>query len=199
MAPLARGRPAYGFFGGSFDPVHNGHLALARAALGQRRLAKVFFVPTNHSPRKARLMTSSADRIGMLKLALGRQRRLAVARWDLERRGRTYTVNTMARLRRRFPGRRWEIIAGGDSLRDFKKWRRWRMLLKNHVLVVGPRPGVASKSPRGWKDRVVILKGNFPMTSATAIRRRAARALSLRGLVPPKVGAYIRRKGLYRV
>lgn len=189
----------YGFFGGSFDPVQNAHLRLAQAALKERGLTKVFFVPAGRPPHKAGLCASSADRLSMLRLALRGRSRLAVAQWDLSPRGPSYTVNTMARLRRAYPGRRWEIVVGGDSLRDFQKWRRWREILKRHILVVGPRRGVRRPlAPKGFEDRVVHLRAGLPGVSATEARGRAAAGKSLRGLVPPAVNAYIRRRGLYR-
>lgn len=191
-------RPVLGYFGGSFDPVQSGHLALARAALRQEKLRQVHFVPAGRSPLKSTgPRASDRDRLRMLRLALGRRREFPVSRWDLGP-GPSYTYKTLRRLRRQNRAE-WRLILGSDSLKHFEKWRRWREILRHHVVLVGARKGEKGvRPPRGFADRVRFLRGPLPRVSSTAIRDRLARGRSLRGLTPAPVAAYIRRRGLYR-
>lgn len=202
MPPPARvaPRPIHGYFGGTFDPVQNGHLALARAALRQGSLDKVFFVPAGQPPHKPKgAGASGVDRVAMLRRAIRGRRGFALARWDLKTRGPAFTFQTLRRLRRADRAE-WRLILGGDSLRNFPSWRRWREILRHHLLLVAPRSGASGGRllPPEFMGRVRRLKGRFPSVSSTEVRRRLAEGKSLNGLTPPGVAAYIRSRKLYR-
>jgi nicotinate-nucleotide adenylyltransferase len=179
--------------GGSFDPVQRGHVAVARAALRERGLKKVYLAPAGRSPFKHEgPRAPDADRLAMLRRAIRGQRGLAIGRWELNRPGPSYTYRTLRELRRRYPRRRWEVILGEDAWRDFKRWRRWREIMRRHVLVVARRGGAA----RGGEG-AVFLNARAPGVSSTEVRGRLARGLKAGRLVPPGVAGYIRKRKLY--
>lgn len=181
-----------GIFGGSFDPVHNGHLALARAARRELKLDRLYFIPVRKSPLKSGVPRASArERVAMLRLALRGEAAFRVDAWELGRPGPSYTYKTLRHLRRKHPRAEWFLLMGGDSWRGFRKWRRWREVRD------GARPVVAGRAAKPGNG-AVLLRARPPRVSSTEIRRRAARRASLRGLVPAAVERYAARKGLYR-
>jgi len=189
----------FGYFGGSFDPVQKGHLILAAAARRQLKLDEVYFVPAARSPFKSLHAVPARHRAAMLGLALQGRRGFSLASWDLKSPGPSYTYKTLSRLRKKQGGDRWFLIIGSDSYQRFKRWRRWREILRHHTVAVGRRPGFKGTDlPRDAQGQVLFLKGSFPPVSSTEIRRRLKKGLSVGPLTPPAVSAYIRRRGLYR-
>ncbi len=190
----------FGFFGGSFDPVHNSHLALAQAALQELHLDRVYFVPAFRPPHKSdRVLTDARHRVAMLRAACSDRKGCRVSLWEIRQKGISYTERSLRAFKRLHTPAEWHLLIGGDSLASFKKWKNWRWLLDNSRIVVGERKGVPKKAiSRDLKPWVVFLKKRLPKISSTEIRRKASKGLSLRGLVPPAVEKYIRRNGLYR-
>ncbi len=137
-------QPRIGVFGGSFDPVHRGHLALARAALERWGLDRVLFVPTAISPFKTGrgAATPAADRVAMLRRAIASEPRFAIDKTDILRGGISYTVELLEALRRNGPrDAQWFFLLGADSLRDFHKWREAARLVRMCRVVSFGRPG----------------------------------------------------------
>lgn len=188
--------PAFGFFGGSFDPLQKGHIALALAALRERRLGRVYLVPAARSPlKKGGPLASARDRAAMVRAGIRGRRGLAVGSWELTRPGPSYTFQTLRRLRRAFPGRRWELILGEDSWRSFRRWRRWREIAGRHPLVVGKR---ADPGPAPGPAGAFFLRARLPAVSSTDVRRWLGAGRSVARRVPGPVLDYIKKKGLYR-
>lgn len=190
----------FGFFGGSFDPVHNAHLVLAKAAMYELRLDRIYFVPTFRPPHKTKkILTDARHRVAMLRAALTGRPGHRVSLWEIRRGGVSYTERSLRAFKRLHVPAQWHLLIGGDSLANFKKWKRWRWLLGNSRVVVGERRGVSRKTiPRDLIAGAVFLKKRLPKLSSTAIRQKAAAGRSLSGLVPPAVEKYIRRNRLYR-
>ncbi|MBP9127327.1 MAG: nicotinate (nicotinamide) nucleotide adenylyltransferase [Elusimicrobia bacterium] len=193
--PIRPGRrPAYGFFGGSFDPVQAGHIALARAALKERGLKRVYLVPAGCSPFKEEgPRASGRDRIRLIRAAIRGVPGLCVAKWELGRAGPSFTYQTLRSLHRRFPHRRWELVMGQDAWASFTRWRRWRELAKRCPLVVGRRPGTAG---RGGPS-AFFLRSKLPLVSSTRVREALAQGKSVRRWVPSAVALEMKRRGLY--
>ena len=186
-------------FGGSFDPVHNAHLALARAALGALALDEVRWVPVGRPWQKARAITPAVHREAMLRLALAGQARQVIERIEIEREGPSYTLQTVHALRAREPDTAWVLLIGQDQYAGLHTWSGWRELLALVALAVARRPGApAHVNPD--VERAGHHAVPLPMTriSATAIRGRVAAGLDISDLVPPEVAGYIARHGLYR-
>ncbi|MBI2982975.1 MAG: nicotinate (nicotinamide) nucleotide adenylyltransferase, partial [Chloroflexi bacterium] len=171
---------AVGVFGGSFDPVHNGHLAIALAALESIPLDRVLFVPARRSPLKDEAPAGSeADRLAMLELATRDEPRFAVSRIELERPAPSYTVQTLEALAGQ--GRLF-LILGADAAADLPRWRDPERVRRLATLVVARRPRSQHE------DRAAILLDTPLMdVSARELRARAARGRSRRYLVPNAV------------
>ncbi len=211
-----------GLFGGTFDPIHSGHLAAARAACREFGLSEVHFVPSARPPHKRPPeMAPFADRYAMVVLACTGYPALVASRLEADARRRPYyTLETIQRARRRF-GRRVKLyfLVGADSFQELPRWKDWEKLLEACDFIVVNRPGHSLKRlrqmiPRRLFGRQVgseeanrialrrtsihLLRGVEVPVSSTTIRQRAARGLSLRGMVPRVVEEYIRQRKLYR-
>lgn len=182
-------------FGGSFDPVHVGHLIVAEAAADALG-ARVRFLPAREQPfKQAAHVATPAQRVEMLELAVRGNPRLAVEPIELGLPAPSYTVVTLRALAQREPGNRFALLLGADAARDLPNWYEVEALPALADVVVFARPG--SSLPR---HRLVQRVMEVPAIeiSATAVRARAARGLSIRYLVPDAVEAYIAAHGLYR-
>jgi nicotinate-nucleotide adenylyltransferase len=188
-----------GLFGGSFDPIHDGHLKLASAALRQLRLDRVYFIVARRSPFKAGKSGAPGPvRLDLVRRAIRGRRRFSAADWELKRRGASYTVTTLRAYHRRHPRHALFLIAGTDALKGFARWRKPRDIAALATLVAGRRPGGAwPRLSSGLGAGYLRLRGTFPTTSSTAIRRAVVSGHRPKG-VPPVVGREILRRGLYR-
>jgi nicotinate-nucleotide adenylyltransferase len=164
--------PRFGLFGGSFDPAHRGHAALARAAVREIPLDRLYVMPARRSPHKTRPLSGSRHRLKALQSLFHRDRRVRVSPWELRRPGPSYTIDTLTAFQRRFPRMEWHVVMGGDSFSRFKSWRRWREILRRAGVAVASRPGAPRvRIPRAWKDRVLLLSSPMPKASSTALRK----------------------------
>lgn len=180
-----------GVFGGSFDPIHNGHLAIALAAAESIPLDLVLFVPARRSPLKGDPpVASEADRLAMIELAIADEPRFECSRTELDRPEPSYTVDTLSRLTGR--GRLY-LILGADAARDLPRWREPDRVRALATIVVARRPGMEADGSAG-----VVLDTPLMDVSARQLRGRAARGRSLRYLVPDAVWRYIEERGTYR-
>ena len=182
-----------GIFGGTFDPVHVGHLAIARAALDSAHLDRVLFVPARRSPLKTTApVASEADRLAMLEAAVKDEPRFSVSRVELEREGPSFTVDTLNALRGEGE---LALILGSDALADLPKWRSPERIRQLATLLVARRPGAPEPDPESGAR---AFDAPCLDISSRELRQRASRGLSLRYLVPDDVWRHIERKGLYR-
>ena len=182
-----------GVFGGTFDPVHVGHLAIALAALESVPLDRVLFVPVRRSPLKDRdPLASTADRVAMLETAIAREPRFALSRAELEREGVSYTVDTLEQLRSQ--GELF-LILGSDALAYLARWRAPDRIRELATIIVAARPG--APEPDAMHGARTFDAPRLDISSRE-LRARAARGMSLRYLVPDAVWEHIKRHGLYR-
>ena len=190
--------------GGTFDPPHNAHLALAHAALAALGLAEVRWIPAGQPWQKlhGRAVTPAVHRVAMVEAAIRGARgdaRFTLDRIEVERPGPSYTLETVRALAAREPGREWVLLVGQDQYAGLHTWHGWRELLGLVTLAVANRPGVVREPAAevlAWPHRMVPL----PMLdiSATDIRARVAAGQPITDLVPAEVAGYIARHGLYR-
>jgi nicotinate-nucleotide adenylyltransferase len=177
-------------FGGSFDPIHHGHLAIALAALEQIPLDRVIFVPARRSPLKEHVPEASErDRLAMLEAAIGDEPRFTCSRLELDRPAPSFTVDTLEALAGQ--GRLF-LILGADAARDLSNWKRPERVRELATLVVARRPGTDHDDPAA-----ILLDTPLMDVSARELRERASRGRSLRYLVPDAVWRYIEEHRLY--
>jgi nicotinate-nucleotide adenylyltransferase len=180
-----------GVFGGTFDPVHVGHLAIANAALDELGLDRVLFVPARRSPLKEGGPIAGAEqRLAMLTAATSHEPRFRVSSIELDRKGPSFTVETLEALRGEGD---LYLILGSDAYADFERWREPARIRGIATIVLAARPG-APNAPSG----VRMLDSPLMDISARELRARAARGRSLRYLVPEEVLRYIEEHRLYR-
>jgi len=195
-----------GVLGGTFDPPHYGHLALAEAARVQLGLARVLFVPAGEPPHKpVRPVTPGHHRAAMVALAVADNPAFALSRVDLDRPGPHYTVDMLGLVQRQVPEAALFFLIGGDSLAHFLTWRDPAGIARQAHLAVMERPGyepdleTLEQAVPGLCERLVWLDVPHLDISASDLRRRVRRRLPIRYLVPPAVEGYVREHGLYRV
>ncbi|MGI9517983.1 MAG: nicotinate-nucleotide adenylyltransferase [Pirellulaceae bacterium] len=196
-----------GVFGGSFDPVHLGHLILADTALECAQLDRVLFMPVSTSPLKPDGPTASnRQRVEMLQLALGGNTALELSTLELDREGVSYTVDTLEALRKERPDDEWFLIVGADSLEDFGRWKNIERICELAIPLVGARRGSSADldqlSEYVSPDRLAEIRQyafEFPAIeiSSTRIRRRVADGRSIRYRLPRGVEQYIHNAKLY--
>ncbi len=190
-----------GLFGGTFDPVHNGHLALARTALAQLGLNHVRWLPTGQPWQKLAPPVADHHRIAMLQLALDVEPNHVIDERELRRPGPTYTIDTLDALHHDFPGTEWDLIIGQDQLARMHTWHRWQELTQRVGLAVVARGGQAPRLGAELKAahaRMTVLAMPPVTIASTDIRWRIEHEQSIEALVPEAVARYIDRHGLYR-
>ena len=188
-----------GVFGGTFDPPHFGHLALAEWARVELGLDLVWFVPAGLPPHKRPAAASPArDRLAMTRLATRGNAAFRVSALECRRPGPSYTVDTVHALARSHPGARLHLLMGADTWATFASWREPDAIARAAAIVVALRPGTARGArPLAAGRRVTWLANPGLDVSSSALRARAARGRSLRYLVPDPVARYIARHRLY--
>jgi nicotinate-nucleotide adenylyltransferase len=186
-----------GLFGGSFDPVHHGHLIVARAVAEAAGLREVWFVPAREQPFKAgRHAAPPEHRVAMLELAIAGEPGFRVEPVELERPSPSFTVDTLHALKAREPGVRFALLVGADAARELPQWKDAAALPGLATLVVFARPG--TRLPENLPARTVVVEAPQVDISATAVRARVRAGRSVRYLVPDAVAAYVATHGLYR-
>ena len=200
-------RQSIGILGGTFDPVHIGHLFIAEAARDAFQLDRVFFIPTGDPPhKKASRLAPSEDRINMLEVALRGNPAFQVSDMEVVRQGTTYTVDTLRELRNRYSKDLLYFIIGGDTLLELKTWRSIRSVAELCSFIVYRRPGYREEEMVGEALRLAEMyhadihfaEGPNLELSSRYIRHRLERNQTIRYLVPEAVEQYIKEQHLYK-
>jgi len=186
-----------GILGGTFDPIHNGHLEIANCALKQLPLDEIQFIPCNLPAHRATPLASSKDRLAMVKLATENNPKFTVNALELERPGPSYTIETVKALKK--PNQKLYFIIGADGYVSFKKWYHWQEIPNYCELVVYNRPGydISAIHHPEISDQVTIL--NMPPCdiSASKIRQLIQEKTYVANALPKEVYQYISDKKLY--
>ena len=196
-----------GVLGGTFDPVHNGHLALANAAKESGLISELWFLPNPLPPHKT-LQSNSAsveDRLAMLKL-ITEESFYKVSDYEITHEGGHYTYETLSGLEKLYPEYRFCFIIGADSLFQIETWKKPEAILPGRKLLAAVRGDHDYADiirqieflNRKYNSEICGIRMNSIDVSSTEIRERAAKGESLKGLVPSLVEDYIRKRGLYR-
>jgi nicotinate-nucleotide adenylyltransferase len=186
-----------GIMGGTFDPIHLGHLRAAENAREGLSLDEVRFLPAQVPPHRPAPVSSARDRFAMVALATALHPRFVADDLELQREGPSYTVDTIARLRDERPGDEVVLVVGSDTLPELATWKDHERLLRMCTVAVVTRPEDGRPEGTG-PDGVRHVPGPGLAVSATEIRRRVKEGHSIRYLVPETVADYIAKRGLYR-
>lgn len=197
-----------GVFGGTFDPVHHGHLILAERCRADAGLDEVWFLPSYKPPHKlGKPITRFEHRCDMLALATTGQPLFRVEPIEKELPPPSYTANTLAELRARHPDHRFHLIVGADSLADLPNWHEPRRVLEQAALVVVPRPGsdtwpreklAAAVGLPADAVRLTVVECPLMAISSRDIRTRVAAGQTVRFLMPRSVEEFVRERKLYQ-
>lgn len=187
-----------GVMGGTFDPIHLGHLRAAELAREALDLDRVLFVPTGVPPHRDAPNSSALDRFAMVCLATHAHSFFSVSDVELVAPGPHFTVDTLANLAQAHEGAALHLIVGSDAFQEIDTWRDHERLRQICRLAVVARPGADARPPRGADSWAVGIPGDSLPISATLVRRLVAEGRSVRYLVPQAVADHIVKRGLYR-
>jgi len=194
-----------GIIGGTFDPIHYGHLVLAEKAREAYNLSKIIFVPAAIPPHKIGEVTTTAeDRLQMVELAIEGNSHFEVSSVELNRQGPSYTIDTLHELKATYSGQA-ALIVGFDSLLELYTWRDYQTILKEAKIITAFRPGYpVLKNEADWPaflqaylEQILILEAPLLAISSTWLRVELMYERSIRYLVPEQVREYIQEKKLY--
>ena len=194
-----------GIFGGTFDPVHQGHMVIAEQVMGELALSRVLFVPGGIPPHKeaSSVRASAEDRFDMVEAAVAKNERFAVDRVEVDTGRPMHSVETVQILKQRAPADEWYFISGADEVSNLLAWKDPDRLLEEVVMVAATRPGFdlsrLGHLEAGLRnfDRIFPVECTRVDISATSIRRRMLQGKSVRYLVPEEVYRIIRDRRLY--
>jgi nicotinate-nucleotide adenylyltransferase len=200
---LTSDRPRIGVFGGTFDPIHRGHVEVAEECAVKLDLDPVLMIPSNLPPHRDPPQATAEDRLAMVKLAVGGHHRLVASDIELRRGGVSYSIDTVRDLAADHPGADLVLLLGWDAAAEFKDWHDAdeitslaRIAVFNRAATPSP-PGVALED-LGLPPDAIRLEVDSPPVSSTSVRQMLAGEGSGAGDLPPAVAAYINRHRLYR-
>lgn len=198
--------PRIGLFGGTFDPIHNGHLHIARSFADELNLESVILLPAGDPYHKTAPRTAAHHRLAMAEIAAQADSRLAVSDCDIVRQGATYTHDTVQIFRQHFPAAEFWLLIGMDSLLQLHTWHRWQNLVRQCRIAAAPRPGSSlAQAPaplQSWlaealpQGRLHILQAEPLPISSSQIRQQLATEHTSPD-IPPEVLSYIQQHQLY--
>jgi nicotinate-nucleotide adenylyltransferase len=188
-----------GIFGGTFDPIHNAHLDIARAAMSAAQLDRVIFVVSARPPHKdGQVFADAEDRFAMVRVALTAQPGMEASRIELDRTGPSYMVDTLRHFEREYPGSPVFLILGYDSLLDLPKWRDPQGILRRADILVAPRADMSTRPIPELEGHYEIIPFKRTGLSSTEIRERITSGQPVDEWMPAPVVNMIERRGLYR-
>lgn len=186
-----------GIFGGTFDPPHYGHIAIAKQAAKQLMLNKIYFIPAYIPPHKQfHIPTTANNRLAMVKMAIEGQKNFTVSAIELRRRGISYTIDTVRYFRKRYPSAELILIIGADNLAQFHTWKQPATILQLASLAVYKRKGYSTV----WNDKEIPfqrIKGMSYNVSSTEVRTRMKKGLPVSKYIAKPVWNYIKHHSLY--
>ena len=180
-----------GILGGTFDPVHNAHLAIAGTALRAMGLQQILWIPTGTPAYRPAPIAPAAHRLAMLKLAIAGEPRYAVDESELRPGASGFTFDLLSSLHENFPDKSFTLLMGADQYAKRETWHRWADIEKLCDIAVVARPG------SNLNEKVKMIAMTPMSISASDIRARLARREDVSAMLPPPVLAYIKEKGLY--
>jgi len=185
-----------GIVGGTFDPVHYGHLVLAETARERLHLHRVMFIPAGVPPHKQRHEITDVEmRFRMIELAVAGNDFFCASRIEIDKQGISYSVETLRSLKKNHPEAEFYFLVGSDAIPELKTWKRIKEIFSLAHFVIARRPNFDTSV---FPEDAVLLEGHFPDISSRVIRQRVREGVSIKGLVPEAVARFIKEHNLYR-
>lgn len=181
-------------FSGSFNPIHNGHLAIAREALAQDAADELWFLVSPQNPLKKNLeLLPETDRLKMVKLAIEGEKGMKASDFEFHLPRPTFTIHTLEKLRENYPEHQFKLLIGGDNLFIFQKWVEYKRIIDEFGLIVYPRPEFDTESlPKS--PNTILISAPLIDLSATGIREKLVKGESITGMVPEKVARFLHQQ-----
>jgi nicotinate-nucleotide adenylyltransferase len=180
-------------YSGSFNPIHNGHLAIAQKVLDDAAAGEVWFLVSPQNPLKKKgILWPESDRLEMVKLAIEDKPGMKASDYEFHFPRPTFTINTLDMLKSDYPGNDFVLLVGGDNLSGIQRWYKYQSVIDDYGLIVYPRRGNAVKEFENTPN-VLIINATLLNISATEIRKKILNNESIDDLVPLKVADYIRK------
>lgn len=178
-------------YSGSFNPVHNGHLAIAQKVIDQSGVDELWFLISPQNPLKKNSdLWPENDRLSMVKLAIEDKPRMKASDYEFHLPRPTFTINTLDSLKSDYPQHDFVLLVGGDNLSSIRRWYKYQRIIDDYGLIVYPRPGYSAEKFKD-KPNVQFIEAPLLNISATEIRKKILNNESIDDLVPVKVGDYI--------
>lgn len=188
-----------GLFFGSFNPIHTGHLIIANYMANYTTLEEVWLVVTPHNPLKKKdSLINQYDRLEMVNLAIERAENIRSSTIEFSLPQPSYTIDTLTHLREKYPDKAFTLIMGSDNLVSFHKWKNHEIILRDHHILVYPRPDYPAPAKLAEHPSITITDTPLMEFSSTFIRNAVKAGRNVRYFVPDSVMAFIENKGLYR-
>ena len=186
-----------GILGGTFNPIHNGHLAIAQAVRDQLKLERVLFIPCFKPPHKStQAVIAAKHRLAMIKAAIRDNKNFELCDLEIKRKGRSYSIDTIEELKQQYPKKtKFHLIVGADMLKGLKNWRRIKDLSRLVKFVAVDRKGYAGGKAHFPLRKLSVLDLGI---SSSYLRSNIKRGQSVRYFLPEKVNSYIKKHRLYR-
>ncbi|MBN1224940.1 MAG: nicotinate-nucleotide adenylyltransferase [Candidatus Aminicenantes bacterium] len=220
---MPKAQTRIGIFGGTFNPIHNGHVKAAQIIRQRFSLDKVFFIPSFIPPHKESVEVASArHRLKMVELATAPFRNFFPSAVEIEAKGRSYSINTLKKIKKTYPDAKIFFLLGVDAFLEIETWKDYKNVLEQCSFIIMSRPGFdladvkgvlndtynprirdiseidTPVNPEPWIDSIYLVLIDAMDVSSTEIRKRIRIGQSIEGLVPGSVEYYIKEKGLYR-
>ena len=186
-----------GLIGGTFDPIHNGHVLLAQFALEKIPLNRILFIPAADPPHKDCVYVSASARMQMVSLAVADMESVFVSKIELDRSGKSFTVDTLRQLCKQNPNDSYYLIIGDDNVSQISSWHDPEGIFELCTVVVGNRTITDRVGKKQFLDRMTLLDTPLFELSSTEIRQRLITGRSVKGMIPESVESYIKERGLY--
>ena len=187
-----------GLFFGSFNPIHTGHLIIANYIAQYADVDQVWLVVSPHNPLKSKSdLVNMYDRLEMAKLATDNSVKIRVSDIELKLPQPSYTIDTLAHLKERYPEHQYTLIMGSDNLKSFKKWKNYELILRDYRIMVYPRPGYENAELSSHSS-ITITSTPLMELSSTFIRKALQEGKNVQFFVPDAVIEFIDSKSLYR-
>ncbi|OIN98697.1 nicotinate (nicotinamide) nucleotide adenylyltransferase [Candidatus Desantisbacteria bacterium CG1_02_38_46] len=188
-----------GLLGGTFNPIHRGHLRIAERVANVLGLKKVIFIPSAHPPHKKESnLPSPQDRFEMVNLAIKNNPCFSISDIELKRKGKSWTIDTVRIIKKLYPESQIYFIIGADTVPEIPTWKNYKKLLKSCRFVVVNRPGYTDAEYPDYTKNFIKVKMRGVDIASTEIRERIKNGKTIKALVPVKVEKYIKEKGIYK-